>query len=114
MRGMPWPRFSDLQPVTLLFLRKGPNWTSEASDAAELQVEHLAFLKSLREAGHIAIVGPFLDGGDLRSACVYLVPIDEALSLAGKDPAVLAGHLQIEAHPWMVEKSAVAFHAPDP
>lgn len=110
---MSWPRFSDLQPVTLLFLRKGPNWTAEDSDAArQLQLDHLAFLKSVRDAGHAGIVGPMLDYGDLRAACVYFVPIDEALALAAEDPAVRAGHLVVEAHPWMVEKVALEYRPP--
>ncbi len=105
---MGWPRFSDLHPVTLLFLRKGPNWSAEESETSrQLQIDHLAFLKSIRDGGQAAIVGPMLDDGDLRAACVYLVPIDEALVLAAGDPAVRAGRLVVEAHPWMIEKAAL-------
>jgi len=85
---------------TLVLLKAGPNRDHSKDEAARLQMAHLAHLLGLRAAGKIVIVGPLIDGGDLRGLTIYNTTVEEARHLAGADPAVQAGSLVVEAHPW--------------
>jgi uncharacterized protein YciI len=87
-------------------LRRGPQWTAEATSAVEqLQREHLAHIRGMAATGKLVLAGPFTDGGELRGIFVFKVDtLEEARALAEADPAVKAGRLVVEMHPWMVEK----------
>ena len=51
----------------------------------------------------LVVAGPFGDDTALRGVFVFKVAsIDEARALAETDPAVQAGRLVIEMHPWLV------------
>jgi len=51
----------------------------------------------------LVVAGPFGDNGRLRGIFVFKVnSIDEARSLAATDPAVQAGRLALQIHPWTV------------
>ncbi|MSP14188.1 MAG: hypothetical protein EXR62_14680 [Chloroflexi bacterium] len=95
--------------VFLVFLRKGPNWTAESTPELEqLQAAHRAHLRALRQSGKIRILGPLLDNGDIRGVSLFRVPsLEEARALAEADPAVIAGRLVIEIHPWMVDQTTL-------
>jgi uncharacterized protein YciI len=67
--------------------------------------QHLAHLRSMWVAGKMVIAGPLLDDGATRGLAIYKVgSIEEARALASDDPAVKAGRLAVEVHPWMVQK----------
>ena len=96
-------------PITMTtaylgFLTRGANWTREQTPAtAELQKAHLANIKRLAEMKKLVVAGPFGDDTTLRGIFVFKVAsIDEAKALAETDPAVQAGRLVIEMHPWLV------------
>lgn len=86
------------------FLYRGDKWTPEKTPAtAELQRAHLANIVRLAEMKKLVVAGPFGDDTPLRGIFVFRVPtIDEARELAATDPAVQAGRLKIEIHPWVV------------
>ena len=90
-------------------LRKGPAWTAEETpQAAALQEAHLANIRRMAEDGTLVLVGPLLDGGDLLGVYVFKsASLAEAQALAASDPAVQAGRLIFELHPWMVEKGVL-------
>jgi uncharacterized protein YciI len=49
----------------------------------------------------LIVAGPFLDGGDLKGVFVFDVrTVGEAKALVETDPAVIAGRLTMELHPW--------------
>ena len=49
----------------------------------------------------MVLAGPFGDGGDLRGLFFYDVKtMEEARELVDSDPAVKAGRLRVELHPW--------------
>jgi len=97
----------------VVFLKKGPKWTPGSSpELQKLQAAHLGHLTRMAESGKMLLAGPFADSGELRGMCVYRVDSEaEARSLAESDPAVQAGRLAVEVHPWM---SAKGIQTPPP
>jgi hypothetical protein len=92
---------SNGRAYTLVLLKAGPKRDRPKEEAAALQMAHLKHLLTLRAEGRIAIVGPLTDKGELRGMAVYnTADVAEAAKLAGADPAVQAGSLVVEAHPW--------------
>jgi uncharacterized protein YciI len=87
-------------------LLKGPKWSPEATpEREELQKQHVAHLTRMHREGHLVIAGPLLDEGAIRGLLVYkAASIEEARTWAEADPAVQAGRLKVEMHPWMVRK----------
>lgn len=86
------------------FLYRGDKWTPEKTSATEeLQRAHLANIMRLAEMKKLVVAGPFGDDTPLRGIFVFRVAsIDEARELAATDPAVQAGRLKIDMHPWLV------------
>lgn len=90
----------------LVMLVKGPEWTPETSPALEhLMKDHLAHIRKLALSGKMVLAGPLTDGGTIRGLCVFkAASLEEARAFEEDDPAVKAGLLAVEAHPWMVQK----------
>ena len=94
----------DLHGFQLILLRRpdrAPMYDDETT--GRIQREHLAFYASLREAGHVITNGPVLDQPDeaLRGIAIFATEsVDRARELAGADPAVRAGRLEVQAMTW--------------
>jgi uncharacterized protein YciI len=97
---------AEMTTYYLVMLVKGPKWTPEQSPALEqLQKDHLAHLRKLALSGKMVLAGPLTDGGTIRGLCVFkAASLEEARAFEEDDPAVKAGRLAVEAHPWMVQK----------
>lgn len=94
-----------MQQYYIAFLKRGPNRDQTEDEAAKLQEGHMAHLGRMYEEGYADISGPFGDDGDIRGITIYNVPtLQMADSLANLDPAVKAGRLMIEVHPWWAAK----------
>jgi uncharacterized protein YciI len=94
-----------LVPFFLAFLHRGPKWTPEETpETKALQEAHMANIRRLAEAGKLVLAGPFTDdNGKLAGIFVFQVDsLEEAKELADSDPAVKAGRLILEIHPWLV------------
>jgi uncharacterized protein YciI len=93
-----------LTTAYLAFLTRGEKWTAERTPAnAEIQKAHLANIQKLADMKKLVVAGPFGDNGRLRGIFVFKVAsLDEAKSLAATDPAVQAGRLALEIHPWLI------------
>jgi uncharacterized protein YciI len=102
----PSPAPPEMTTYYMVMLVKGPKWTAERSPALEqLQKDHLAHLRSMHAAGKLVLAGPLTDGGTIRGLAVYKVgSLEEARAAAEADPAVKAGRMAVEVHPWMVQK----------
>lgn len=92
-----------------VLLTRGPKWTPEKTpETAKIQEGHMANIHALHDAGKLALAGPFADDGSWRGIFVLkAASADEAKSLVEKDPAVKAGRLAFEIHPWMTLKGVL-------
>ena len=88
----------------LALLTRGAKWTPGQTPAnEELQKAHMANIIRLAEMKKLVVAGPFGDNGQLRGIFVFKVAsLDEARTLTETDPAVQAGRLAIDLHPWLV------------
>ncbi|MBK7829693.1 YciI family protein [Nannocystis sp.] len=90
-----------MRPYVLAFLKSGPTRPASPEQAAELQRAHMANIRRMADAGKLVLAGPFLDDGELRGIYVFAVAtLDEARALTDSDPAIKAGTLVMELHPW--------------
>jgi uncharacterized protein YciI len=101
-----FPVPQDMHIYYLRLLKRGPLWTPEETPEVErLQAAHVAYGQQLREAGKLILNGPLLDNGYLRGAGIFRVStLAEAQELSDADPAVRAGRLVSELHPWMIAR----------
>ena len=86
-------------------LKKGPQWdtTNEQARNATLH-QHLRNVISLLNSGKAVIAGPFIDGDHTGGIFIFrAASIDEAKAWVDNDPAVKAGLLISELHPWWSE-----------
>lgn len=83
------------------FLRAGPRADQSPEEAKELMKAHLANINRMADEGTLVVAGPFLDDGPLRGIYIFRVEtVEEARALTATDPAVQAGRLVMELHPW--------------
>ena len=94
----------EMSTYYLGLLRRGSNWSPDVTSETErIQEAHLAHIRRMFEAGDLVIAGPFTDDGDLRGVFLFQTEtLEEAQALAASDPAVKAGRLVVEIHPWKV------------
>ncbi len=79
--------------------------TIDSTELAGIQAAHMANIRRLSKAGKLVLAGPFLDDGELRGIFVYRAASrEEAEALVASDPAVQAGRLAVELHPWLGPK----------
>ena len=93
-----------LTTAYIAFLSHGPKWTPEkTAQSEEMQKAHLANIRKLADMKKLVWAGPFGDKGTLAGIFVFRVgSLDEARELAATDPAVQAGRLALDVHPWLV------------
>ena len=90
-----------MRTYVVAFLKAGPSRSQNEEEAAELQRAHLDNIGRLSNEGKLILAGPFLDGGDVRGIYIFDVAnVDEARGLTETDPAIKAGRLTMELHPW--------------
>jgi uncharacterized protein YciI len=77
-------------------------------EAERLQQAHMGHINKTAATGKLVIAGPLADNGRIRGILVYKVDsLDEAKALAEADPAVQAGRLAVEMHPWSVAEGSL-------
>jgi len=96
---------SKLIQFHMAILKRGPNWSpNPGKDAAAMQKQHVEYVQSLLSSGKVVIAGPIKDESNLVG--VYILrskSADEAKGWVDADPAVVAGHVTVEMHPWWSE-----------
>ena len=104
---------AEFDSYELVLLRRSAG-QPEVDDATGdlIQAQHLGHFANMREAGYMKVAGPLREQADedLRGICLYQVgSVEEARGLAESDPAVRAGHLEVEVMRWYTAKGALAF-----
>lgn len=85
----------------MAFLKRGPNTDQDSTTKSNIQRAHLDNINRLAESGELVLAGPFLDDGEIRGIYIFNVEtIDEAEKLTASDPAIQAGRVIMELHPW--------------
>ena len=85
----------------MVFLKQGPNHEGAKEEVAKIQQAHLDNIMKLEKQGIIQLAGPFMDDGELRGIFIMDTgSLEEAIRLTSRDPAVQAGRLTMEVHPW--------------
>ena len=97
-----------MKPYVMAFLKRGPNRPTDSVERAKLQIAHLKNIGRLAYEGKLIVAGPFLDDQDIRGIYIFNVStIDEAKALTETDPAIKAGSLIMELHPWYGSASLI-------
>jgi uncharacterized protein len=91
-----------MKAYVMAFLKRGPNRNQDSTTAANLQAAHLKNIGRMANEGKLVVAGPFLDDdNEIRGIYIFNVAtIEEAKKLTETDPAIQAGRLVMELHPW--------------
>lgn len=90
-----------MKRYVMAFLKRGPNRSQDSTTAAKLQSAHMENINRLANEGKLVLAGPFFDDGDIRGIYIFNVEsVEEAKILTESDPAIKAGTLVMELHPW--------------
>ena len=90
-----------MKTYVMAFLKAGPNRPKDSIARMELQKAHLKNITRLAAEGKLIVAGPFLDDQPIRGIFIFNVrTIEEAKQLTETDPAIKAGSLVMELHPW--------------
>lgn len=93
-----------LKTYYLVLLKKGESRKQPKEEAMKLQEAHLNNISRLAELGKIVIAGPLLDDSEIRGIFIFDADSQEEVEeLCATDPAIKAGRLIAEVHPWMSE-----------
>jgi uncharacterized protein len=77
-------------------------------EKAKIQAGHMENIGRLANEGKLLVAGPFGDDTDLRGIFILdCESVEEAEKLVNTDPAVIAGTLRMELHPWWTAKGTV-------
>lgn len=89
----------------MAILKKGPKWdTTKEQERNAILKEHVGNVMSLLDTGKAVVAGPFNDRTDLAGIFVLrAASANEAKTWVEADPAVKAGLMISEMHPWWSE-----------
>ena len=95
----------NLKPYFFVLLKKGPNRNQDSVTAVQIQKGHMDNINRLAASGKLNVAGPFLDEGDMRGIYVFDCSSEDSVkAMIEGDPAIKAGRLIYEIHPWMTQK----------
>jgi uncharacterized protein YciI len=90
-----------MKHYVMAFLKAGPHRLTDSAARMNLQMAHLKNIGRLADEGKLIIAGPFLDDQPIKGIFIFNVAtIEEAKKLTETDPAIRAGSLVMELHPW--------------
>ncbi len=101
-----WAQQVQMTTYYVAFLKRPanpPQFSEEESQ--KIQEGHMANIRKMAAIGKLVLAGPFSDNTTLRGMFVFKTDsLEEAKALAANDPAVKAGRLELEWHPWFSAK----------
>lgn len=94
----------NIRQYWFVMLMKGSNRSQDSATAAQLQAGHMANMDTMYYAGKLKVAGPFGDNGNWRGIFIFDCETrEEVEKLLATDPAIAAGRLTYEIHPWYTE-----------
>lgn len=91
----------NMRSYYFILLKTGPNRTHDSATAAAIMKGHLDNITRLFNEKKLVLAGPFLDDSEYRGIFILDAPsLEAATRLADSDPAIAAGRLAYEIHPW--------------
>ena len=90
-----------MKKYVMAFLKTGKKEIKDSTEMMKLQRAHLRNIQRLAAEGKLLVAGPFLDNQPLEGIFIFNVEtVEEARKLTESDPAIQAGTLEMELHPW--------------
>ncbi len=89
-----------MKQFTLVLLKKGPATAPDPDSRAAIRHLHLKYMRTQFDNGKLLCLGPLLADADTRGICIYNCSTEEARTIAESDPALQAGYMVAEVHPW--------------
>jgi uncharacterized protein len=90
-----------MRQYVMAFLKEGPNRDQDSTETAKIQRAHLDNITRMAKEGKMVMAGPFFDDWEVKGIYIFAVEtIEEAEELTKTDPAIKAGRLIMELHPW--------------
>jgi uncharacterized protein YciI len=98
-----------MKQYIMVLLRRGDQATTfTKEELAKIQEGHMANIGRLAKEGFLHVAGPFGDDTELRGIFILDVEsVEAAQALVATDPAIQAGRLKAEFHPWWCAKGTV-------
>lgn len=102
-----------MEEYSLVLMKRGDKWNPDAPEIVDL-MKHHPFVREMTAQGYMAIAGPFpsTDQSELRGVAIFRVGMERTTALMKNDPAVKAGLLKPEIHPWITGKGVLAAGQP--
>ncbi|MFI5153046.1 MAG: YciI family protein [Chitinophagales bacterium] len=98
----------ELKQYYFVMLSKGPHRNQDSTTAAKIQEGHLNNIRRLGSLGKLLVAGPFGDNGDWLGIFIFDCKTrEEVESYLKTDPAIAAGRLNYDIHPWWTAKNCV-------
>ena len=92
---------NEIRQYWFVMLTAGSNRSQDSLTAASIQKDHLANINRLYNDGKLKVAGPFGDEGKWIGLFIFDCETKEEVEkLVKTDPAVAAGRLNYEIHPW--------------
>ena len=90
-----------MRRYVMALLKEGPKRDQDSTEAAAIQRAHLDNISRMAEEGKLVMAGPFFDDWEVKGIYIFAVEtVEEAEELTNTDPAIEAGRLVMELHPW--------------
>ena len=92
---------NQIRQYWFVMLTAGSNRNQDPAAAAKIQEGHMANINRLYSEGKLKVAGPFGDEGTWIGLFIFDCETKEEVEkLVKTDPAIAAGRLNYEIHPW--------------
>ena len=92
---------NQIKQYWFVLLIAGNNRTQDSATAAKIQEGHMANINRLYYDGKLKVAGPFGEDGNWKGIFIFDCSTKEEVEkLLNTDPAIAAGRLTYEIHPW--------------